>query len=185
MQNAREFFVHELADMYDAEHKVISELDEQIRESSRPDVQKAFTQHKAQTERQVQRVEQCFSEIGQQPEACECAGIRGLVDEHEHFKQEQPSKDLLDLFNVDAAMKVEHYEIAAYESLTRLAQDLGYGKSYKLLSQNMKEEQQMLKKMEGLSKRVKPAQLGIEDTTIGARSQSHGVSTRTSTPRSR
>jgi triacylglycerol esterase/lipase EstA (alpha/beta hydrolase family)/ferritin-like metal-binding protein YciE len=114
MQIAREFFIRGLEDMYDAEQKILHTLDEQITESSRPDVQKAFAQHREQTVKQVERVRQCFDEIGQQAEGCEAGGIEGLVQEHDHFKQAEPSKDLLDMSNVEAATKVERYEITSY-----------------------------------------------------------------------
>ena len=69
----------------------------------------------------------------------------------------------MDIFNVGAATKVERYEISSYESLIRLAELMGHKKAAKLLNQNLKEEQQTLKKMEGLSKKLKPQNLGTED----------------------
>ena len=67
----------------------------------------------------------------------------------------------MDIFNVVAATKVERYEISSYESLIRLAQLMGHKKAVKLLNQNLKEEQQTLKKMESFSKKLKPENLGM------------------------
>lgn len=163
MQTAHELFIHELTDMLDAERKLVQALGEQAEESSRPEVQKAFQNHQKQTEGQVERLEQCFEILGEEPEQSECRGMKGLIEEHDAFKEEDPSPDILDIFNVGAATKVEHYEISGYESLIRLADLMEHKKVSKLLSQNLREEQQTLKKMEGFSKKLEPENMGMEE----------------------
>jgi ferritin-like metal-binding protein YciE len=79
------------------------------------------------------------------------------------MSEEEPSEDLVDIFNAGAACKVEHYEIAAYTGLINLAQQMGHAKAVKLLNQNLKEEQQTLKKMEGFIKKLKPERLMEEE----------------------
>lgn len=163
METAHEFFLHELSDMLDAERNILEALEEQANESSRPDLQKAFESHRQQTEKQVQRLEQVFESLEEEPEETECKGIQGLIAEHDSFKEEDPSEDLIDIFNAGAACKVEHYEIAAYTSLINLAQQMGHTKAVKLLNQNLKEELQTLKKMEGFIKKLKPERLMDEE----------------------
>lgn len=164
MQTAHEMMLHELTDMLDAEQNLVEALGKQAEESSRPDLQKAFQAHQAQTEKQVERLRQCFEELGEQPEDAECKGIRGIIAEHDTFmSEEDPAEDLVDVFNVGAAEKVESYEICAYESLIRLADDMGHTKVSKLLNQNLKEEQATLKKMQAFSKKVKPENSGMEE----------------------
>ena len=163
MQTAHELFVHELQDMLDAEQQLVEALGSQAEESSRPDLQKAFQSHQAQTEKQVERLRQVFEELGEEPEEVECKGIRGLIEEHDHFKEEEePAEDIMDIFNAGAAEKVESYEICAYESLIRMADRMGHTKASKLLNQNLKEEQQTLKKMQAFSKKLKPENMGME-----------------------
>ncbi|MGI9102782.1 MAG: ferritin-like domain-containing protein [Terriglobales bacterium] len=170
MQTAHEFFIHELKDMLDAEQQLVEALGKQAEECSRPELRKAFQSHQAQTEKQVQRLEQVFQNIGESADKEECAGIRGLIEEHEKFKEEDPSEDILDIFNVGAATKVERYEISAYESLIHLARDMGHRKAVQLLNQNLKEEQQTLKKMEAFGKKLKPERMGMgEEQEEGAK----------------
>jgi ferritin-like metal-binding protein YciE len=162
MQTAHELFVHELQDMLDAEQKLVEALGKQAEESSRPDLQKAFQSHQAQTEKQVERLHQVFESIGEEAEEVECKGIKGLIEEHDSFKEEEdPAEDIMDIFNVGAAEKVESYEICAYESLINLAGLMGHTKAARLLNQNLKEEQQTLKKMQAFSKKLKPQQMGM------------------------
>jgi ferritin-like metal-binding protein YciE len=164
MQTAHELFLHELSDMLDAEQKLVEALGKQAEESSRPDLQKAFESHRAQTEKQVQRIEQVFESLDEESEDAECKGIKGIIEEHDEFMEEEdPSEDLIDIFNVGAACKVESYEIANYTSLINLAQQMGHKKAVKLLSQNLKEEQQTLKKMEAFGKKLKPERLMNEE----------------------
>ena len=178
MQTAHELFIHELQDMLDAEQQLVEALGKQAEESSRPELQKAFQSHQAQTEKQVDRLRQVFESIGEDAEEVECKGIRGLLEEHDHFMEEEdPAEDLIDIFNTGAAEKVESYEICAYEGLIRLAQQMGHAKAEKLLNQNLKEEQQTLKKMQGFSRKLKPQNMGMEeeeDESMKQGSQSSG-----------
>src|SRR5512135_1177618 len=98
MQTAHELFIHELKDMLDAEQQLVEALGQQADESSRPELQRAFESHQAQTEQQIERLNQVFESIGEPSQEAECAGIRGLLEEHEKFKQEDPSEDLMDIF---------------------------------------------------------------------------------------
>jgi ferritin-like metal-binding protein YciE len=163
METGHELFIHELADMLDGERQLLEALQENAEDSSRGELKKAFEQHRQQTEGQIERLQQCFELLGEQPEETECHGIRGLIEEKKAFTEEDPSQDLIDVFNVGAAIKVESYEICSYESLVDMAREMGHKKVAQLLGQNLKEEQQTLKKMEGFEKKVKPERMMTEE----------------------
>src|SRR5512140_3496402 len=135
MQTAHEFFIHGLTDILSAERQLVEALGKQAEESTRPELQKAFESHREQTEKQIERLEQCFEELGEEPEETECKGIKGLIEEHDSFiDEEDASEDLIDIFNVGAATKVERYEITEYEGLIRLADLMEHTKVSKLLN---------------------------------------------------
>jgi ferritin-like metal-binding protein YciE len=164
MLTAHELFVHGLKEMLSAERQLVEALGKQADESSRPELKKAFEAHQNQTEKQVERLEECLEEIGEEAEETECKGTRGIIEEHDTFMEEEdPAEDIADIFNVGAANKVENYEICAYEDLIRLADMMGHKKSSKLLNQNLKEEQQTAKKMESFGKKLKPENMGMEE----------------------
>jgi len=171
MQTGREFFIHGLNDIYDAEQQLVEALGELEQDSSLSQLKKAFASHRAQTEKQVQRLQQCFEILGEQPEETECHGIRGIIQEKKSFMEEEPSPDLIDVFNVGGAIKTEQYEIAEYESLIDLAEELGENKVAKLLGQTLKEEEATLKKMQQFEKKVKPEQMGEEEEEESSRSR--------------
>ena len=163
MQTAKELFIHELTDMLDAEKKLIEALGELSEDDPHPELQKAFSTHQEQTQGQAERIQQVFEELEEEPEETECKGMKGLIEERQAFREEDPAEDILAAFDVGAAIKVESYEINAYSSLIDMARDLGLNKAVKLLNQNLKEEQQTLKKMQAFQKKVKPENLGIEE----------------------
>jgi ferritin-like metal-binding protein YciE len=156
METGHELFVHGLNDMMDAEKQLIAALKDLSDDSSRSYLKKAFDQHRRETERQVERLEECFELLGEEQEATECHGIRGLVAEKQAFSAENPSPDLVDVFNVGAAIKAESYEICEYESLIDMAREMKHAKVARLLAQNLNEEKATLKKMEAFSEKVKP-----------------------------
>ena len=164
MRTAHELFIHELTDMLSAERQLVDALQEQENNASDERLKQAFAAHRAQTEKQIERLEGCFEEIGESAEETECKGIAGLVEEYKTFKEEEdPSPDILDVFSIDAAKKVEMYEINAYEGLIEMAGDMGHKKSVKLLNQSLREEQQTYKKMEAFGRKIKPQNSGMEE----------------------
>lgn len=165
MQSAKELFIHELTDMFDAEQKLVTALGELAEDhAEEPQLQKGFQAHQAQTEKQVERLQQIFEQIGEENEETECKGIKGLLEERNSFKEEEePAEDILSIFDVGAAIKVESYEICAYTSLIELAKQLDLTKAIRLLNQNLKEEQQTKTKLEAISRKLKPDNLGMEE----------------------
>jgi ferritin-like metal-binding protein YciE len=185
MQTGHEMFVHELNDMMDAERQLVNILQQNADDSSRNDLKKAFEEHRKQTEGQIERLEQCFELLGEGQEETECHGIRGLAAEKEAFKEEDPSEDLIDVFNVEAGIKAESYEICSYESLVDMAREMKHTQVAKLLRQNLKEEQATLRKMEGFAKKVKPNQMMSEEEEERARERQGARSSGSSSRRRR
>jgi ferritin-like metal-binding protein YciE len=163
MQTGHELFIHELADILDGERQLVEALQELASDSSNPQLKEAFDKHREETEGQVERLEECFSLLGEQPKEIQCAGIRGLVEEKKNFMEEDPSKDILDVFDVGAGIKTESYEICAYEFLMSMAREMKHTKVAQLLNQNLKQEQAALKKLETFSRKLKPEQMMTEE----------------------
>ncbi len=177
MQTAHELFLHELGDILNAERNLVNALGEQAQAVTDEQLKKAITDHRAQTEKQVERLEQVFEDLGEEAQEAECKGVQGLVEEWKSFKEEEdPSDDILNVFTVNAAAKVESYEINAYESLIQMAQDMDHTKAIKLLQQNLKEEQQTLTKMQSFARKIKPELSGMEEEgeEVAGESQEQG-----------
>ena len=98
-------------------------------------------------------VESVFESLGEEPELEPCLGFKGLKKEHEKMVDETAS-ELIDLVDVGAAARTENYEIAAYESLRRMAKGLGEEKAVELLDANLKDEKETLREVERIATRL-------------------------------
>jgi len=172
MKTGHELFIHGMSDILDGERQLVAALEELSSDSTNPQLKKAFSAHRDQTERQIERLQRCFRLLGEEPQDSECAGIKGIVQEKKSFMEEQPGEDILDVFHVGAAIKTETYEICEYESLIDMARQMKHSKVVQLLGQNLKEEKATLKKMEGFEKKIKPEQMIDEEQQARARSAS-------------
>jgi ferritin-like metal-binding protein YciE len=94
-----------------------------------------------------------FESLNEEPEVEPCIGFEGLKEEHEKIVGET-APALIDLVDVGAAARTENYEIAAYESLRRMAKGLGEEDAVKLLDANLKEEKETLREVEKIATRL-------------------------------
>ena len=142
----RDLFLHELGDILYVEQKLTGEvLPKLIAEVQDPDFRKGLERHLEQTKGHVTNLEQIFDSMGEQSETEKCLGFEGLKKEHDEMIGEV-SEDLIDMVDVGAAARTEHYEIAAYTGLITMAEALGEQKAATLLTKNLKQEQAALKK---------------------------------------
>jgi ferritin-like metal-binding protein YciE len=153
--NPQELLKHELGDLLYAEKQILKALRPMIRETSDPEMKARLEQHEGETEQQVSNLEQAFGAMGWKVKAEKCPGILGILEEKKEFKsEEEPSKPMLEAFNLGAGLRVEHYEIAAYRSAVALARSLGKADVAALLRANLEQEVAMAKFIEGASAKV-------------------------------
>jgi ferritin-like metal-binding protein YciE len=172
MKTGHELFVNGLTDMLDGEKQLVQALQQLADDSSNDQLKRAFLSHRKETEGHVQRLNECFKLLGENPELIECKGIRGLIEEKRAFMEESPEADILDIFDVGAGIKTEAYEICEYTFLIRLARDMNHTRVAHLLVENLKEEKAALKKLEGFSQKLKPHEMMNEEEAAMARAAS-------------
>jgi ferritin-like metal-binding protein YciE len=149
-----DLFLHELGDIYDAEQRIVQILPQLAGESANPQTQYVYRQHLQETQQQIQNLEQCFQLLGVKAQRQTCAAVAGLKQEHDAFTQEQPTPDILTLFDLGAAAKTEHYEIASYQGLIEQCSLLGQQDCAQLLQQNLQQEQAMLRNVTSLAQQL-------------------------------
>ena len=142
-----QLFVNELNDMYDAEQRIEEALGELASEVDDEELRNAFEEHREETRTHVDRLEQVFESIGVEPGDEECEATKGLVEEHDEFADQNPDQAELELFDLTAAQKTEHYEIASYGNLAKMADQLGLEEEGDLLHQTLEEEEETLDKL--------------------------------------
>ena len=136
-----ELFVQQLKDLYSAEGQIVKALPKMAKGASSGEVTAAFEKHLAETEGQVDRLEQVFELIGKPARGKTCPAIDGILEEGSEILSEYKGAPALDAGLVGAAQAVEHYEIARYGTLIAWAEQLGHDDAVKLLQETLAEEE--------------------------------------------
>ncbi len=138
-----ELFMHELGDIYDAEHQFLKGQQEMLQNATSPTLKQMITTHIEQTRQQIQNLEKIFGLIGAQPQREMCDAAKGIVSEGQKGLQETAGAPAVrDCAIAGAASRVEHYEMAVYRGLITSAQLMGQQEIVGLLKQNLQQEEQ-------------------------------------------
>lgn len=152
LNNVHDLFEWKLRGVYSSEKRLVEILEEAASEAKEPKLREAFTHHMEETKKQAERVEQVFKSLGREPRIVDASVLEGLVEEKRRFLSEDPTPEVMDVFNVAAGIKTEHIEIAAYESLLTLAEQMGASDVIEPLRKNLDEEKAALEKLMGFAK---------------------------------
>ncbi|MBA3522201.1 MAG: ferritin-like domain-containing protein [Gemmatimonadales bacterium] len=149
-----DLLVHELQDIYHAEGQILKALPKMAKAATHPELKTAFEEHRAQTEGQVERLEQVFKLLGVPVKARKCDGMAGLVEEGKKTMAEDMEPEVMDAALIASAQKVEHYEIASYGCVCTYAEMLGYDQVHDLLGQTLDEEETTDERLTALAETV-------------------------------
>ncbi len=151
INSLEDLFVHELRDLYDAEHRILDALPKMADAAHEPKLKRGFTEHREQTLGQVKRLEQIFSELDIDAKRHTCDAMKGLIDEGESLMNADAPAEVKDAALISAAQRVEHYEIAGYGTLRTFARRLGHNHAAELLQQTLDEEGETDKRLTHLA----------------------------------
>lgn len=154
LTNLADAFYNELRDVLSAEKQLTKALPKMVKTATDPELKKAFEEHLAETEKQVDRVEKAFEDTGKAARAKTCEAMKGLIEEAEEMLKEKADPAVKDCVMIACAQKVEHYEIATYGTLCTWAEALGYQTALDQLKANMAEEESADKKLSKVAKKV-------------------------------
>jgi ferritin-like metal-binding protein YciE len=140
IKSLSDLFVHELSDTYNAEKQMTRSLPKLARAATDEGLASAFETHLEETRGQVERIEQIAELLQIKIKRIKCDGMAGLVEEGDSLIDEIEKGPVLDAALIGAARKVEHYEIAGYNSLCTLAKLLGHTDAVALLEASLAEE---------------------------------------------
>jgi|SRR5215213_6433303 ferritin-like metal-binding protein YciE len=145
-----DLFVDMLKDVYSAEKQILAALGKMTKMPDSEKLALAFDTHRAETEGQIERLEQIFASVGKPPQGKTCAAMQGILQEANEMAEEFKGSDALDAGIIASAQAIEHYEITRYGTLKSWALELGMQDAARLLERNLQEEKktdQLLTKM--------------------------------------
>lgn len=132
-------FLSGLQDIYFAEKQLVKALEKMAENSTSARLKQTFESHKAETEGQVERLEQVFELLDESPRTQTCEAIKGIISEADEIMDEAEGQ-VLDAGLVYAAQGAEHYEISRYGTLVAWAKLMGHAEAARLLEKTLKEE---------------------------------------------
>ena len=135
-----DLFLEALKDVYHAEKQILRALPKMAKAAESDELRQAFVKHRAETEGQVERLEEVFEAIGKKAQGKTCEAIQGIIEEGKEIMEDFAESEALDAGLIAAAQAVEHYEISRYGTLRTWAQELGLRDAVGLLEQTLEEE---------------------------------------------
>jgi ferritin-like metal-binding protein YciE len=139
----KEFFVHQLKDIYWAEKKLFNELPKLQDAATTPELKDAFGQHRHLAQTHVERLEQVFGMVNEKIDATKCTAIADIVNEGEEIidttNRGTAQRDTGLIF---AGQKAEHYKIATYNGMVNLAKNIGYNNAADVLRKTLAEDRE-------------------------------------------
>jgi ferritin-like metal-binding protein YciE len=152
IKTLKDLFLDELADMYDAEQRIVRALPKLAKAATCSRLKAAFTAHLKETQGQVTRLEKVFRAIGEKAKGKKCEATVGLLKEGDEIAAEFKGSPALNAALIGAAQKVEHYEIASYGCLHEWADMLGHRDAARLLKVSLDEEKGADQKLTDLAR---------------------------------
>jgi ferritin-like metal-binding protein YciE len=140
MKTLQDLFLNELADIYDAEHRIAKALPKMAKAATSAPLKKAFEVHLKQTVGHARKVEEIFGCFDRKAKAKACDATVGLLKEGEEMAASFEGSPAINAALIAAAQKVEHYEMATYGCLHEWAGLLGNRKAAVLLQEILDEE---------------------------------------------
>ena len=140
LDTLQKLYINELRDLYSAETQLLKALPKMAKAASSEELSDAFEKHLEQTKEHVERLEEIFKQLDENPKGKSCHGMKGLIEEGSEILEEDGEDSVLDAGIIVAAQKVEHYEIASYGSVRTFANLLGQDEAVSLLQSTLDEE---------------------------------------------
>ncbi len=140
MKTLKTLFLAELADIYDAEKRIVKALPKMAKAATSPELKAAFADHLEETKGHVTKVEEVFACFDLKAKGETCEATVGLLKEGDEIAEEFKGSPAIDAALIAAAQKVEHYEMATYGCLHEWAEVLGSKKAASILKEILKEE---------------------------------------------
>ena len=137
MSTLHDAFIAELGAIYCGETHLVKNMPKLAEAASSPDLKEALETHHSETQDQVKRLEELLRELAISPKRAKCRPIEALIED----ANDVAAEDGADAAILAAAQKIEHYEIACYNSLLAWARALNEEEAIGVLEEILEEEE--------------------------------------------
>lgn len=140
MKNLEDLFEHQLKDLYSAEKQLENALPKVLEKVTDAELKNSLKSHLEETRNQKNRITEICNELGIQAGGEECNAMKGLINETEHFLEEDAEEAVRDAGIIANCQRIEHYEISGYGTAVRFAKQLGHSMIAEKLQKTLDEE---------------------------------------------
>jgi ferritin-like metal-binding protein YciE len=157
IESPEELFVHQLGAALTMEETILELLEKLQQEANDPSLRRELQQHYQETQGQVDNLHRVFEALGDPVDRRPCPAIEGIEKEGDMLLKEV-DESLNDAVILQGVLETEHHEIAVYDGLIILAEQMGDDDVIALLNENVEQEAATLEKAiratEQLAKRL-------------------------------
>jgi ferritin-like metal-binding protein YciE len=125
LNNLKDLFIHELKDLYNAEHQIMKAMPKMVKAASSSELKQALEKHMRETEAQITRLDKVFEMLDEKATGEKCKAMEGIIRESDDMISQKADKSVMDAALISMAQRVEHYEIAGYGTVCTYAKQLG------------------------------------------------------------
>ena len=151
MKTLKDLFLSQLADMYDAEHRIDKALAKLAKTAACAELQATLVAHLRESEGQAKKLATVFQCFDEKPKAQRCEATVGLLKESAEIVTHFKGSPAINAALIAAVQKVEHYEMATYGCLHEWAGLLGNLRAANLLQEILNQEKAANKKLNELA----------------------------------
>ncbi|MFD2515607.1 ferritin-like domain-containing protein [Pontibacter locisalis] len=147
LNNLKDLFIHELKDLYNAEHQIMKAMPKMVDAASSGELKRALQDHMRETETQIERLDKVFGMLDEKATGEKCKAMEGIIKESEEMISTRADKNVMDAALIAMAQRVEHYEIAGYGTVCTYAKQLGMQEVLDQLQMILSEEKKADEKL--------------------------------------
>lgn len=92
-------YVEQLQDLYSAENQLVAALPKLAQAASHPQFKQAFQTHLAETQQQIERLDQAFAQLSSDSGGTTCKARKGLIEEGQEMSKAAPTRSRRSLQN--------------------------------------------------------------------------------------
>lgn len=152
IESLEQLYLHMVQDIYYAEKQIEKSLPNMIEKASNPDLKKGFEGHLEETHGHVERLEEVFRLISEEPKGTTCPAIDGIIEEANDVAGDIADQNVLDAALAAAAQAVEHYEMTRYGTLIAWSDELGRSECAEIFKKTLEEEKAADEKLNKVAK---------------------------------
>jgi ferritin-like metal-binding protein YciE len=136
----QDLYFDELGTLYDAEIQMLRALPRICEAAHAPELRETLASHCRESRLHLERIDLIFTHWRERRPLRSSAGLAGLVQEADERLNQETTRDARDVAIIGLAQRIEHYEIAGYESARRCALRLNRRDEARLLQETLDEE---------------------------------------------